>query len=72
MSEAKRIIFSNECPNDQNGIIPNNSIDFTRYNLNPVILPQHNWDALPLGIMTDIKFDQEIPDYLFSKAALKQ
>ena len=54
---AKRIIFSNEAPNDQGGIIPNDSLDFSRYLKNPVILPGHDWNALPLGLMSDIKFD---------------
>lgn len=57
MSEPKRIVFTTEAPNDQGGVIPNNTLDFTRYNLNPVILAQHVWGALPIGLMTDCQFD---------------
>lgn len=45
MPEQRRIIFSNECPNDQGGIIPNDTLDFSRYMVNPVILAEHNWDG---------------------------
>lgn len=56
MSE-KRIIFSTSTPNDQGGIIPNEVIDFSRYKGNPVILKGHRWEEEPLGLMTDIKFE---------------
>lgn len=52
---SKRIVFSTATPNDQGGIIPNNVIDFNRFKSNPVLLCQHNWNAPPLGLMTDIK-----------------
>jgi len=54
---GKRIVFSTATPNDQGGIIPNDCIDFARYNVNPVILCQHNWYEPPLGLMTDIKIE---------------
>lgn len=57
MSAAKRIIFSNECPNDQGSIIPNDVFDFSRYKLNPVILRSHDWHAFSIGMMTDIKLE---------------
>lgn len=57
MSEPKRIVFTTEAPNDQGGRIPNSTLDFTRYNLNNVILAQHVWGNLPIGLMTDIKYD---------------
>ena len=57
-AEPKRIIFSNETPNDQGGIIPNDSIDFSRFLKNPVVLKQHNWEEPPLGLMTDVRFEQ--------------
>lgn len=57
MSEPKRIVFTTEAPNDQGGVIPNNTLDLVRYNLNPVILAQHVWGALPIGLMTDLQYD---------------
>ena len=56
-SEQKRIVFSNECPNDQGSIIPNDTFDFSRYKLNPVILRSHDWESFAIGLMTDIKFE---------------
>lgn len=53
----KRIVFTTEAPNDQGGVIPNNTLDFSRYNLNPVVLCQHVWGDPPIGLMTDIKYD---------------
>jgi hypothetical protein len=55
VADNKRIVFNTSTPNDQGGIITNDTIDFTRYNPNPVILCEHMWSAPPLGIMTDIK-----------------
>jgi len=55
--KPKRIIFSTPYPNDQGSIIPNNVISFNRFNLNPVLLEQHNWNLPPLGIMTDIQLE---------------
>ena len=52
---GKRIVFNTSTPNDQGGIIPNEAIDFTRFNKNPVLLLEHSWGSAPLGIMTDIK-----------------
>lgn len=54
---SKRIIFSTGTPNDQGGIIPNNVIDFTRFNRNPVMLREHKWGDDPIGLWTDIKND---------------
>ena len=54
---GKRIVFSTNTPNDQGFRIPNDVLDFKRYNKNPVLLSQHNWEALPLGHMTDIDFN---------------
>lgn len=53
---GKRIVFSTATPNDQGFRIPNDVLEFTRYNKNPVLLSQHNWEALPLGHMTDIDY----------------
>lgn len=55
--EGKRITFSTNTPNDQGGIIPNETIDFSRFTGNPVILKQHRWEEPPLGLMTDIKLE---------------
>lgn len=54
---SKRIIFSTGTPNDQGGVIPNNVIDFARFNKNPVILLEHQWGKFPIGLWTDIKND---------------
>lgn len=53
--EPIRIVFSNATPNDQGGIITNDVIEFKRFKKNPVVLCQHDWNAPPLGKMTDIK-----------------
>ncbi len=61
------INFSNETPNDQNSIIPNETLDFTRYNYNPVILRDHEWKSVAIGMMRDIHFDgtswKGLPDF---------
>lgn len=54
---SKRIIFSTGTPNDQGGVIPNNVIDFSRFNLNPVVLSEHKWGESPIGLWTEIKND---------------
>jgi hypothetical protein len=54
---SKRIIFSTGTPNDQGGVIPNNVIDFTRFNKNPVVLREHKWGDDPIGLWTDIRRD---------------
>lgn len=54
---GKRIVFSTNTPNDQGFRIPNDVLDFGRYEKNPVLLSQHNWETLPLGHMTDIDFN---------------
>ena len=51
------INFTNTTPNDQGSYIPNEVIDFTRYNLNPVILRDHVWSDVAIGMMRDIHFD---------------
>lgn len=51
----KRIVFNTTTPNDQGGIIPNDAIKFERFNANPVLLLQHQWEQFPVGMMTDIK-----------------
>lgn len=53
----KRIVFSNVTPNDQGGIIPNDVIDFSRFNKNPVCLVEHCWNADPIGMWTDIQLE---------------
>lgn len=56
----KRIVFSTNTPNDQGFRIPNDVLDFGRYEKNPVLLSQHNWDDWKkdlLGRMTDIQYD---------------
>lgn len=57
---GKRIVFSTNTPNDQGFRIPNDVLDFNRYEKNPVLLSQHNWDDWKkdlLGKMTDIQYD---------------
>lgn len=53
----QRIVFSTNTPNDQGFIIPNQNINFDRYRKNPVILKQHNWNEPPIGLMTDVRFE---------------
>lgn len=53
--EAKRIVFTNENPNSHGIIVRDNTIDFSRYNINPIILGNHDWKSLPIGRMTDIR-----------------
>lgn len=53
---AKRLIFSTASPNDQGGIVPNESIVLDRYLKNPVLLSDHMWATFAvLGILTDIR-----------------
>lgn len=54
---SKRIIFSTATPNDQGGVIPNNVIDFSRFNKNPVCLNEHRWGEDPIGMWSDIKME---------------
>lgn len=57
--EGKRIRFSDPTPNDQGMVVPNDSIEFTRFHLNPVLLCQHDWNAPPLGTLVDLKLDAD-------------
>ena len=68
MSEVKNYInFTNESPNDQGSIIPNNTLDFTRYSYNPVILADHDWKSRAIGMMRDIHLEggswKGLPDF---------
>jgi hypothetical protein len=55
--QGKRIVFTNENPNSQGSIVRNSTIDFSRFNINPVILANHDWETLPLGHMTNIRLE---------------
>ena len=59
MSGEKKnyIRFTNETPNDQGSIVPNEALDFTRYKFNPVILRDHNWYDVAIGRMEDIHLE---------------
>jgi len=61
MAQPKRVILTNETPNDQGGIIYNNTIDWGRFSKNPVMLYHHGDDKeladLPLGHWEDLQFD---------------
>jgi hypothetical protein len=54
----KRIVFNTQTPNDQGGVIPNEAIDFERFDANPVLILDHQWgnttQAL-LGVLNDRK-----------------
>lgn len=71
MSQEKKnyLSFSNETPNDQGFITPNEAVDFSRYKYNPVILRNHDWQSVSIGLMTDIHFDKDdqswkgLPDF---------
>jgi len=56
-NEGKRIVFTNETPNDQGFITRSNTIDFSHYNINPVLLANHDWKSLPIGKMTQIQLE---------------
>jgi hypothetical protein len=56
---GKRIYFTTATANDQGGVIPNEVIDFTRFNANPVVLKEHVWNSDPIGLWTDIKLDSK-------------
>jgi HK97 family phage prohead protease len=53
---AKRVIVSNETPNDQGSIVLNSSIDTSRFKLNPVMLYNHDWET-PIGRWENLTFD---------------
>jgi hypothetical protein len=59
--EQKRIILTNEVPNDQGGIIRNNTIDWSRFLSNPIMLYHHGKDPIlldtPIGHWEDLQFD---------------
>jgi hypothetical protein len=55
MYMAKRLFFSSKTGNDQGGIIPDDVIDFSRFNRNPIVLREHEWKEDPLGLWTDIQ-----------------
>ena len=56
---GKRIYFTTATANDQGGVIPNDVIDFTRFNANPVVLKEHVWNSDPIGLWTDIQLDSK-------------
>lgn len=51
----KRLVFSNSTPNDQDGIVSNDTIIMDRYKTNPVLMKEHRWWEDPLGFLTDIR-----------------
>jgi hypothetical protein len=59
MAEEKQIWlnFTNNTPNSQGSVVPNESLDFSRYNINPVILSDHDWKSRAVGKMTNIKLE---------------
>lgn len=61
METGRRIILTNETPNDQGGIIRNQSIDWSRFSSNPVMLYHHGKDPkvrdVPIGHWEDLMFD---------------
>ncbi len=65
MSESKKnyLNFTDETPNDQGSIIPNEALDFTRYMVNPVILLEHDWHSRAIGMMRDIHYDKEMKSW---------
>ena len=68
MAKGKyRITFTNSVPNDQGGVIPNNVIDYSRYDLNPVVLREHQWGDYAVALMSDIDKGNEnhsgVPDF---------
>lgn len=61
METGRRIILTNETPNDIGGIIRNNTIDWQRFNSNPVMLYHHGKDPevrdKPIGHWEELMFD---------------
>lgn len=54
----KRLIFTNNTPNDKGSIIPNNVIRWDRFKKNPIVLKNHDWNSDPIGFWTSIQNDQ--------------
>ena len=60
MSE-KRIVFNTRTPNDQGGVIPNEAIDFERFDANPVLLLEHQWGNPTVALLGSLK-DRKLID----------
>lgn len=56
---GQKVVISNRTPNDHGGIIPNEVIDFTRFNKNPVCLKEHIWGMDPIGMWTEIAYEND-------------
>jgi hypothetical protein len=60
-SEENRLIISNETANDQDSIIPNSVMDFTRFEKNPVMFYRHGHDKdfgeTPIGHWEDWRLE---------------
>lgn len=54
---SDRIVFNTATPNNQGFKVPNDVLKFDRYVKNPVLLYNHDWDKLPIGKMTDVRFE---------------
>lgn len=54
---GKRLTFNTSTGNNQGFKIPNDVINFDRFIKNPVLLKQHDWESLPLGKATDLKYE---------------
>jgi hypothetical protein len=54
----KRLVFTNQTPNDKGSIIPNSVIRWDRFRKNPVCLKNHDWNSDPIGFWTAIQHDQ--------------
>lgn len=53
MAELKQVL-SNETINDHNMVVLSDGIDWSRYEKNPVLLENHDWDSQPIGNVVNI------------------
>lgn len=53
MAELRQVL-SNETINDHNMVVLSDGIDWSRYEKNPVLLENHDWDSQPIGNVVNI------------------
>lgn len=53
MAELRQVL-SNETINDRDMVVLSDGIDWSRYEKNPVLLENHNWDSQPIGNVVNI------------------
>ena len=53
MAELRQVL-SNETINDYDMVVLSDGIDWSRYEKNPVLLENHDWDSQPIGNVVNI------------------